>query len=64
MLTRRKRIVDDESSRFTEQQITFALLRAEQGTPEDEVVRKIGMSEQTSYRQKKKYSGLTGVWHE
>lgn len=45
-------------SRFTEQQIAFALQQAEQGTPVAEVVRKMGISEQTFYRWKKKYGGL------
>lgn len=45
-------------SRFTEQQIAFALQQAEQGTPVAEVVRKMGISEQTLYRWKKKYGGL------
>jgi putative transposase len=45
-------------SRFTEQQIAFTLQQAEQGTPVAEVVRKMGISEQTFYRWKKKYGGL------
>ena len=34
-------------SRFTEQQIAFALQQAEQGTQVGEVTRKMGISEQT-----------------
>jgi len=45
-------------SRFTDQQIAFALQQAEQGTQVGEVTRKMGISEQTFYRWKKKYGGL------
>ena len=45
-------------SRFTEQQIAFALQQAEQGTPVAEVVRKMGISEQTFYRWKKKFGQM------
>ena len=45
-------------SYFTEEQIAFVLQQAEHGTPVKEVIRKIGISEQTFYRLKKKYGGL------
>ena len=45
-------------SRFTDQQIAFALQQAEQGTQVGEVTRKMGISEQTFYRWKKKFGGL------
>ena len=45
-------------SRFTEQQIAFALHQAEQGTSVGEITRKMGITEQTFYRWKKKYGGL------
>jgi putative transposase len=45
-------------SRFTEQQIAFALQLAEQGTAGGEVTHKMGISEQTFYRWKKKFGGL------
>jgi len=45
-------------SRFTEQQISFALKQAETGTPVAEVIRKMGVTEQTFYRWKKQYGGL------
>lgn len=45
-------------SRFTEQQIAFALQQAEGGTPVGEVCRKMGISEQTFYRWKKRFGGL------
>ena len=47
-----------KKSRFTEQQIAFALRQAETGTNVSEVCRKIGVSEATFYNWKKKYSGL------
>jgi putative transposase len=46
------------NSHYTEEQIAFALRQAEQGTPVAEVTRKMGISEQTFYRWKKKYAGL------
>ena len=42
-------------SRFTEQQISFALKQAETGTPVAEVIRKMGVTEQTFYRWKKQH---------
>ena len=46
-------------SRFTDEQIAYALQQAEYGTPVTEVIRKMGISEQTFYRWKKRYSGMT-----
>ena len=46
------------SSKFTEEQIAFALKQAETGTPVKEVIRKLGITEQTFYRWKKKYAGM------
>jgi len=45
-------------SRFTEEQIAYALRQAETGTPVAEVLRRMGISEQTFYRWKKLYGGL------
>jgi putative transposase len=45
-------------TKFTEQQIAFALKQAETGTRVDEVCRKMGISEATFYNWKKKYGGL------
>jgi putative transposase len=47
-----------KKSRFTEEQIAFALRQAETGTPAREVCRKMGISEQTFYRWKKKFAGM------
>lgn len=45
-------------SKFTEQQIVFALKQAEMGVAVAEVCRKMGISEATFYNWKKKYDGL------
>ena len=44
--------------KFTEEQIAFALRQAEGGTAVAEIVRKLGVSEQTFYRWKKKFAGM------
>lgn len=41
-------------SRFTNEQIAFALRQAESGTPVEEVCRKLGISQQTFYRWREK----------
>jgi putative transposase len=43
---------------FTEEQITYALRQAETGTPVTEVCRKLGISEQTFSRWKRKFAGM------
>ena len=45
-------------TRYTEQQISFALQQAEHGTPVEEVCRKMGVAEATFYRWKKRYQGM------
>jgi putative transposase len=47
-----------KGSKFTEQQITFALHQAETGTSVEEVCWKMGVSQATLYRWKKVYGGL------
>jgi putative transposase len=47
-----------KKSRYTDEQIAFALRQAETGTPVSEVIRKMGICEQTFYRWKKLYGGL------
>ena len=47
-----------KKSRYTEEQIAFALKQAETGTPVAKVIRRIGISEQTFYRWKKVCGGL------
>jgi putative transposase len=44
--------------RFTEEQIAFAMRQADSGTPVADIARKLGVSEQTFYRWKKKYAGM------
>jgi len=43
---------------FTEEQISFALRQAEAGTAVSEICRKLGVSEPTFYRWKRKFTGL------
>jgi len=45
-------------SRFTEEQIAHVLRQAEAGVPVQELIRKVGVTEQTFYRWKKKYGGM------
>ncbi|MCC2682673.1 MAG: Mobile element protein [Nitrosospira multiformis] len=45
-------------SKFTEQQIAFALKQAGLDPPVEEVCRKMGISDATFYNWKKKYGGL------
>lgn len=47
-----------KKSKFTEQQIAYALKQAELGTPVEEVCRKMGISDATFYNWKKKCGGL------
>ena len=47
-----------KTSKFTEEQIAFALKQAELGITAAEVCRKMGVSEATFYNWKKKYGGL------
>src|SRR5665647_931230 len=47
-----------KKSRFTEAQVAFALRQAESGTQAAEIIRELGISEQTFYRWKKKYPGM------
>jgi putative transposase len=43
---------------FTEEQIAAALRQAEAGTPVAEVCRKLGVTEQSFYRWKRKFAGM------
>ena len=47
-----------KKGRYTEEQIAFALQQAEHGTPVAEVCRKLGITEQSFYRWKRKYAGM------
>ncbi len=45
-------------SRFTGEQIAFALRLPESGAPAKEIIRKMGITEQTFYRWKRKFAGM------
>ena len=47
-----------KTSKFTDEQIALALRQAEGGTPVGEICRKLGVSEQTFYRWKKRFGAL------
>lgn len=47
-----------KKSRYTEEQITYALRQAESGTPVADVCRQLGVSEASFYVWKKKYGKL------
>lgn len=47
-----------KKTKFTEEQIAFALRQAESGARVEEVCRKFGISQATFYNWKKKYGGL------
>lgn len=47
-----------KKSKFTEEQIAFALRQVETGTRVSEVCRKMGIAEATLYNWKKKFGGL------
>lgn len=47
-----------KKTKFTEQQIAFALRQVEEGTSVAEVCRKMGVSDNTLYNWKKKYGNL------
>ncbi len=47
-----------KKSKFTEQQIAFALKQSESGIKVSEVCRKMGISDATFFNWKKKYGGL------
>ena len=44
--------------RYTEAQIAFTLRQAESGTPVAEIIRRLGITEVTFYRWKKKFAGM------
>jgi putative transposase len=47
-----------KKTRYTEEQIAFALRQEEAGTSVADIIRKLGVSEATFYRWKKKYGGM------
>lgn len=49
------------TSKFTDEQIVAALRQAEGGTPVIELCRRLGITETTFYRWRKKYQGVSSV---
>ncbi len=47
-----------KSSRYTAEQVAFAMRQAESGTSVSEICRKMGITEQTFYRWKRKFAGM------
>jgi putative transposase len=47
-----------KTSRYTPEQIAMTLRQAETGTPVEEICRKLGISEPTFYRWKKRFGSL------
>lgn len=47
-----------KKSKFTEEQIAFALKQAESGTTVEEICRKMGISQATFYAWRKRFGGL------
>lgn len=47
-----------KTSKYTEEQVAFALRQAETGTRVEEICRKFGISQATFYNWKRKYGGL------
>ena len=47
-----------KKTRFTEQQIAYALRQAESGVHVEEITRKMGVTQATFYRWKKKFAGM------
>lgn len=48
-----------KKSKFTEEQIAYALKQAELGTPVAEVCRRMGISDATFYNWRTKYGGMS-----
>ena len=47
-----------KSSRYTAEQVAFVMRQAESGTPVSDICRKMGITEQTFYRWKRKFAGM------
>jgi putative transposase len=45
-------------SKYTDEQVGYAIRQVEGGTPVADVCRKLGISEQTFYRWKRRYAGM------
>ena len=58
MLKSDEKGVQKMQKRFTEQQIAYAMRQLEQGERISEMCRRLGVSEATIYKWKKKYAGM------
>lgn len=47
-----------KKTRFTEEQISYALKQADSGTPVAEICRQLGVSQQSFYQWRRKYQGM------
>jgi len=52
-----------KKSNYSVEQVAFALRQAESDAPVPEICRKMGISEQTFYRWRKKYPCATKLFH-
>lgn len=48
-----------KKSKFSEEQISWALKQADMGTPVEEVCRKLGIAKATFFNWKKRYGGIS-----
>jgi putative transposase len=58
MLNLKKGANPMKKTKFTEEQIAYALQQADTGTNVEEICRKMGVSQATFYNWRKKYGGL------
>jgi putative transposase len=47
-----------KKSRFTEEQISYALKQADSGTPVADICRQLGVSQQSFYQWRRKFQGM------
>ncbi|MFC1977648.1 transposase [Chloroflexota bacterium] len=47
-----------KSSRYTADQVAFAMRQAESGTPVSDICRKMGIAKRTFYRWKRRFAGM------
>ena len=47
-----------KKSKYTDEQVAYAIRQVDGGTPVGELCRKLGISEQTFYRWKRRYAGM------
>ena len=52
-----------KKNRFAAEQVVVILKQAKLGIPTAELIRRVGVSEQTFYRWKKRYTGLEVGWY-